>query len=187
MKIKKIIVIYFWLFFSSENKSPMHLEDSVMALRGIGHGYYRNLSWFWEESVTALRGIRQCRILSAAEGANMLLWQTHIRAITDSSQSHDGFIQEPWWILLRVKMDCSQSLVVFVSDEKNIKNKATIKTIFFVSLSNISFNMAVKLFTTFIFKNLNKFFSAIDTSKFMIKLLVELCLSLTVIVCRVHI
>ena len=70
-------------------------EDSVMALRAFRHGSARSPSWLCEDSVMALREVRQGGILPVEADASLHRWWIPSRAMTDFSQSHDGFLTDP--------------------------------------------------------------------------------------------
>ena len=64
----------------------------------ICHGSTRSPSWLCEKSVIALREIRQLWRLASKN------WRQSPE-VTNSSQSHDGFLTEPWRIPPRAMTD----------------------------------------------------------------------------------
>ena len=67
-----------------------------MALERVCHVSHRSPSWLCVQSVMALWGIRHVRRLAPAATRNIPPWRTFLRAMKDSSQSHNGLIAEIW-------------------------------------------------------------------------------------------
>ena len=98
------LVFEFVLFFLKNKalgsvKNPSWLyQEPVMALGGFRHGSVRNPSWLCEKSVMALGEI--CHLWRLASKS-----QRQCLKKTDSSQSHEGFLTEPWWTPPRALTD----------------------------------------------------------------------------------
>ena len=66
-----------------------------MALGGVRHGSVSNPSRLCVQSVLALGGIRHLWRLASASSGNIPPCRISLRAMTDSSQSHDRLLAEP--------------------------------------------------------------------------------------------
>ena len=66
-----------------------------MVLGRVRHGFVSNPSWLWEESVTWWDWLLLFLAISHRDGLLLEPLQTPRRAMTDSSQSHDGLLVEP--------------------------------------------------------------------------------------------
>ena len=77
---------------------PLGLWKFAMALPGVRHGSTKSPTWLCEKSAMALVGIRHLWRLNSKSRSQSL-------EVTDSSQSHDRLLTEPWQTPPRSMMD----------------------------------------------------------------------------------
>ena len=95
-------VLYFWKWNPRACENPSWLyQESNLALPGVRHGSVSNSSWLWEESVTCGGWLLLLLVISQRDRLLSEPWLTVRITMKDSSQSHDGFLVEPWRIFHR--------------------------------------------------------------------------------------
>ena len=138
---RKTVDLIFTLVFEFWNIKirPLGLWKICHGSARSRHGPARSLSWLCQESVIALREVRQGGIFPVEALASLHRWRIPPRAmtdysqsqlfLTDFSQSHDRLLVEPWRTPGRAMTDSLQShdgLLVFFLEFKNSKNKVEI-------------------------------------------------------------